>query len=99
MEDKKTSSGSIKTFARIIFVIGVIFMVLITIAMIGFSLFSAREMNKPIIAVGGIVCALIICIVSIFLLVVEKAFLMSYAEIAEDMRDVRNILARRDSKT
>ena len=92
--DVKVSSNSISPIT-----LRSVVAVNVSIAMIGFSLFSAREMNKPIIAVGGIVCALIICIVSIFLLVVEKAFLMSYAEIAEDMRDVRNILARRDSKT
>ena len=99
MEEKKTSSGSIKTFARIIFVIGVIFTIILTIGLIGGSIIAAGELEKPVIAIGGIVCSLILCIISIFLLIVEKAFLMSYAEIAEDMREVRNILARRDSKS
>ena len=38
--------------------------------------------------------AAIFCVITILLLIVEKAFLFSYAEIAEDVRDVRNILIR-----
>ena len=99
MEDKKTSSGSIKTFAKIIFVIGVIFTVIITIAMIAASIIAAGDLDKPGIMIGGIIGSLIFCVIMIFLLVVEKAFLMTYAEMGEDMREVRNILARRDSKS
>ena len=99
MEIKTTSSGSIKTFAKIIFVIGVIFTIIFTIIMIAASVTKGHQMNQPIITFGGSACAVVLCIVSIFLLIVEKAFLMSYAEIAEDMRDVRNILCKRDSKS
>ncbi len=99
MEDKKTSSGSIKTFARIIFVIGVIFTVIMTIVMVAASIVASRDMDKPAVAICGIIGSLILCVLLIFLLVVEKAFLMTYAEIGEDMRDVRNILARRDNKS
>ena len=96
MSDKATSSGTIKTFAKIIFVIGIIFTVIITIGLIAFSIVAASDMDKPGIAVGGIIGAIIFCAIMIFLLAVEKAFLMTYAEIGEDMREVRNILARRD---
>lgn len=99
MEIKTTSSGSIKTFAKIIFVIGVIFTIIFTICLIAASISKGHQMNQPIITFGGSACAVVLCIVSIFLLIVEKAFLMSYAEIAEDMRDVRNILCKRDSKS
>lgn len=98
MEIKTTSSGSIKTFAKIIFVIGVVFTVIFAIVMVAASISKGTQMNQPIITVGGIVGSVIFCVVTIFLLIVEKAFLMSYAEIAEDMRDVRNILCKRDSK-
>ena len=99
MEIKTTSSGSIKTFAKIIFVIGVIFTIIFTIMMIGASIVKGNQMNRPIISICGSIGSVAFCVVSIFLLIVEKAFLMSYAEIAEDMRDVRNILCKRDSKS
>ncbi len=98
MEEKKTSSGSIKTFAKIIYVIGIIFTVIMTIALIAASIIAASDMDKPAIAVCGIIGSLILCVIMVFLLIVEKAFLMTYAEIGEDMREVRNILAKRDAK-
>jgi len=99
MSDKSTSSGVIKTFARIMFVIGVILTVIMVIAMVAVSIYYSNEMNSAGIAVAGVICSVVICILSIFCLVVEKAFLLSYAEIAEDVRDVRNILTRRDSRS
>ena len=96
MEYKKSSSGSIKTFAKIIFVIGIIFTILLTIALIAGSIIGASDLDKPAIAVCGIIGSLILCAIMVFLLVVEKAFLMTYAEMGEDMREVRNILAKRD---
>lgn len=96
MEDKKTSSGSIKTFARIIFVIGVIFTVIMTIGIIGCGIVYGNEIHAAIV-IGSIIGGAIFCVVMIFLLAVEKAFLMTYAEMGEDIREVRNILARRDA--
>lgn len=102
MSDKLTSSGPIKTFAKIIFVIGVIFTILCTAAIViaGIAHINdiASSSNRTVFTVLTVVGAVIFFVVSIFLLIVEKALLMSYAEIAEDMRDVRNILARRDTK-
>ena len=98
MSDKKTSSGSIKTFAKVVFVIGVIFTILITIGIVLGCIGAAEEYKQSLIAVLGIIGAALFAIISILLLIVEKAFLLSYAEIAEDIRDVRNILTRRDSK-
>ena len=100
MEEKRTSSGSIKTFAKIIFVIGVIFTVIMTIGIIvgGIAFGQEAGHSGAAITICSIIGGILFCVISIFLLIVEKAFLMSYAEIAEDMREVRNILARRDSK-
>ena len=95
MSDKATSSGTIKTFAKIIFVIGIIFTVIITLAMIICGIKFGKEYGAGA-TVGSILVAIIFCVIMIFLLAVEKAFLMTYAEIGEDMREVRNILARRD---
>ena len=99
MEIKTTSSGSIKTFAKIIFVIGVIFTIISTIIMIVAAVTKGNQMNQPLITFGGSACAIVVCVIFIFLLIVEKAFLLSYAEIAEDVREVRNILAKRDSRS
>ena len=102
MGDKFTSSKPIKVFARIIFVIGIIFDVLSTAAIIlgGIAYISnnATVNGATGLTILTVVCAIIYFLAVLLLLMVEKAMLMSYAEIAEDMREVRNILARRDTK-
>lgn len=97
MSDKKTSSGTIKTFAKVMFVLGIIFTVLFTIGIIICGFAMANQQGQSLYSVLGIIGAAIFCVITILLLIVEKAFLFSYAEIAEDVRDVRNILSRRDS--
>jgi len=103
MSDKLSSSGPIKTFAKIIFVLGIIFTVLgtagIIVGGIAYVKTNATQYNATALMVLSIVGGIIFFVVSVFILVVEKALLMSYAEIAEDMREVRNILARRDNKS
>ena len=95
MEIKKTSSGAIKTFAKVMFVIGIILSVIAAIALAIAGLQYSR--GSTLLSVLTIVGATVFLVLSILLLIVEKAFLLSYAEIAEDMREVRNILAKRDS--
>ncbi|MBP5163279.1 MAG: hypothetical protein ILP16_09940 [Spirochaetales bacterium] len=97
MSDKKSSSGTIKTFARVMFVLGVILTVLFTIGIIICGVAMARQQGQSLYTVLGIIGAAIFCVITILLLIVEKAFLLSYAEIAEDVRDVRNIISRRDN--
>lgn len=102
MGDKFTSSKPIKVFARIIFVIGIIFDVLSTAAIIlagiGYINSNASGSSSTALIIITVVCAIIYFLAVLLLLMVEKAMLMSYAEIAEDMREVRNILSRRDTK-
>ena len=97
MSDKKTSSGTIKTFAKVMFVLGIILTVLFTIGFIVGGFAAAEQYNQSLYSVLGIIGAALFCVVCILILIVERAFLFSYAEIAEDIRDVRNILTRRDS--
>lgn len=97
MSDKKSSSGTIKTFARVMFVLGIILTVLFTIGLLVAGFAAAKQQGQALFSVLGIIGAALFCVISILLLIVEKAFLLSYAEIAEDVRDVRNILSRRDS--
>ncbi len=102
MSDKQTSSKPIKVFAIIIFIIGIIFTILVTAAIViaglGYASNNAASHNETGIKIATIIGAIIFFLASILLLMVEKAMLMSYAEIAEDMREVRNILSRRDNK-
>ena len=102
MSDKSTSSRPIKVFAKIIFVIGIIFDVIVTAGIIIGGIGAVRANATPDTVTGliilTVICAIIFFFGSFLLLLVEKAMLMSYAEIAEDVRDVRNILTRRDQK-
>ena len=99
MEIKQTSSGVIKTFAKVIFVVGIIVTVLSAIGLVIGGWEYSQVQQTPALFIMSIIGAVIILVVGILLLIVEKAFLFSYAEIAEDMREVRNILAKRDSNT
>ena len=99
MEIKKTSSGVIKTFAQVIFVIGIIMTVLSAIGIVVGGCHYAKVHQVSAMIVLSVIGALIVLVCGILLLIVERAFLFSYAEIAEDMREVRNILAKRDSNT
>ena len=103
MSDKYTSSKPIKVFAKIIFIIGLIFNVMMTagivIGGIAYVNTNATQHNGTALTIVTIVCAVVFFLAFLLILMVEKAMLMSYAEIAEDMRDVRNILARRDNKS
>ena len=101
MSDKSTSSRPIKVFAKIIFVIGIIFDVIVSAGIIigGIAAVNANAtQNATGLIILTIICAIIFFCGVFLLLLVEKAMLMSYAEIAEDVRDVRNILTRRDQK-
>ena len=102
MSDKQTSSKPIKVFAIIIFIIGIIFTILVTAAIViaglGYASNNAAIHNETGIKIATIIGAIIFFLASMLLLMVEKAMLLSYAEIAEDMREVRNILSRRDNK-
>ena len=97
MSEKTTSSRPIKLFAKIIFVIGIIFDVIMTLAIIigGVAAVNANaaQNNATGFTIFIIICALILFIIIFFLLLVEKAMLLSYAEIAEDVRDLRNAIA------
>ena len=103
MSEKYTSSKPIKVFAKVIFVFGLIFTILMTagiiVAGIGYANTNATQYNGTALTILSIVCGIVFFLISLLLLMVEKAMLMSYAEIAEDMREVRNILERRDSKS
>ena len=99
MEIKKTSSGVIKTFARVIFVIGIIVTSLTAIGIVVGGWHYSQVQRTQTLFILSIIGAVILLVVGILLLIVEKAFLFSYAEIAEDMREVRNILVKRDSNT
>ncbi|MDT3390051.1 MAG: hypothetical protein LIR25_05655 [bacterium] len=99
MEIKKTSSGVIKTFAQVIFVVGIIVTTLSAIGLVIGGWQYAKIHQVQAMFALSIVGAVILLVVGILLLIVERAFLFSYAEIAEDMREVRNILAQRDSNT
>ena len=97
MSEKTTSSRPIKLFAKIIFVIGIIFDVITTLAILigGFAAINANALqyNSAGFTILTIICALLFFIIIFLLLLVEKAMLMSYAEIAEDVRDLRNAIA------
>ena len=97
MSEKTTSSRPIKLFAKIIFVIGIIFDVIMTLAIIigGVAAVNANATQNSAtgFTIFIIICALILFIIIFFLLLVEKAMLLSYAEIAEDVRDLRNAIA------
>ena len=99
MEIKKTSSGVIKTFAQVIFVIGIIMTVLSAIGIVVGGCQYAKVHQVSAMIALSVIGAVIVVVCGILLLIVERAFLFSYAEIAEDMREVRNILAKRDSNT
>ena len=103
MSDKSTSSRPIKVFAKIIFVIGIIMDIIFTAGIIigGIAAVNAKttQGNGSGLIILTIICAIIFFFGMFLLLLVEKAMLMSYAEIAEDLRDVRNILTRRDEKS
>ena len=103
MGDKYTSSKPIKVFAKIIFILGIICNVVMTagivIGGIAYVNTNATQYNGTALTIVTIVCAVVFFLGFLLILMVEKAMLMSYAEIAEDMRDVRNILARRDNKS
>lgn len=99
MEVKTTSSGTIKTFAQVIFIIGIVVVVLSAIALVvGGWKYSSIRQNTGLFVLSAI-GAVIFVVGSILLLFVERAFLFSYAEMAEDLREMRNILAKRDSNT
>jgi len=102
MSDKFTSSKPIKAFATVMFVLGVICDLLMTatfvIVGLGHVNKNATQYNVTALTIVVIVGAVIFFGISLFLLIFERALLVSYAEIAEDIRDVRNILARRDTK-
>ena len=104
MSDKSTSSRPIKVFAKIIFVIGIIFDVIVSAGIIIGGIAAVNANATQFNGGAGLIILTIICAIIFFfgvflLLLVEKAMLLSYAEIAEDVRDVRNILTRRDEKS
>ena len=103
MSDRTTSSRPIKVFAKIIFVVGIIVDIILTAAIIIGGLAavnaSATQNNTTGLTILTICCAIVFFFGMFLILLVEKAMLMSYAEIAEDVRDVRNILTRRDEKS
>ena len=59
MSDKKTSSGTIKTFAKVMFVLGVIFTVLFTIGIIVCGFAMAEQQGQSLYSVLGIIGAAI----------------------------------------
>ena len=97
MSEKTTSSKPIKLFAKIIFIIGIVFDVITTIAILigGIAAVNSNAAQRSAagLTILIIICALIYFVIVFFLLLVEKAMLMSYAEIAEDVRDLRNAIA------
>jgi len=102
MEERTTSSRPIKLFAKIMFIIGIVFDVIVSVGIIVGGIAMRDQIvtsyNTTALIILTIICAIVFFVIVLLLLLVEKAMLMSYAEIAEDVRDVRNILARRDSK-